>query len=63
MNELVSQGVGAVEHHAKYHRRVAVGQRHSRCFFSIGEAFFPLFFADLSALMLPETLENIRVVQ
>ena len=63
MNELVSQGVNPVEHHAKYRRRVAVGQRQSCCFFPTGKTIFPLFFADFSALMIPEALEDIRVVQ
>ena len=63
MNELVSQCVDAVEHHAKYRRRVAVGQRQSCCFFPTGKTIFPLFFADFSALMIPEALEDILVVQ
>ena len=63
MNELVSQGVDPVEHHTEYCWRVAIGQRQSCCFFPTGKTFFPLFFADFSALMIPETLEDILVVQ
>lgn len=63
MNELVPKGVDPIEHHTEYCWCVAVGQRQSCCFFPTGKTIFPLFFADFSALMIPEALEDILVVQ
>lgn len=63
VDKLVAQGVQAIEQHAQQRRGIATGQRLLRRALAAGETLLLGALVDLSALVIPEALEYIRVVQ
>ncbi len=63
VDQLVAQGVEAVENHRQQHVRVAAGQRIVRRFFGAGKALLPFGCIDAAALVLPKHLIHVGVVE
>src|SRR5690606_8428043 len=63
MDKLVTQGVQAVEQHTEKRRGIAAGQCQLCGFLAAGEALLPGGLVDLAALVIPEALEHVGVVQ
>ena len=63
MHDLIAQGVDAIEKHRKYIGGIALCQGRLRSASAVGETLAPLLLGDLAVLMIPEALENVRVIQ
>lgn len=63
MNQLVAQGVDAVEDDAEQFRRIAAGKCLVGAPLAHREALLPFGLVYLATMEIPETLENIRIIQ
>ena len=63
MDQLVAQGIEAVKHHPQQLWGVAAGKCQGRHFLALCQPLFPLGFAYLAAVIIPEALQHKRGVQ